>query len=118
MSEEKTLSLYKKIYNSGVEPKIFLNEYLETLYYLKNIDYINLDGTNFDLNSKEFETNKILNNKISKSDLLLLWQFTLNNLEKIDIVKNQTQFVEMFLIRSIYLKKILNVENKTEPKKN
>ncbi len=117
-SEEKTLNLYKKIYNSGVEPKIFLNEYLETLYYLKNIDYINSDGANFDLNTKEFESIKILNNKISKSDLLLLWQFTLNNLEKIDIVKNQTQFVEMFLIRCLYLKKIINVENKSEPKKN
>ena len=47
----------------------------------------------------------------------MLWQFTLNNLEKIDIVKNQTQFVEMFLIRSLYLKKKLNVENKPELKK-
>ena len=46
--------------------------------------------------------------KLEKKDLLLLWQFTLNNLEKIDIIKNQHQFIEMFLIRSLYLKKILN----------
>ena len=116
-SEENTLGLYKKIYNSGVEPKIFLNEYLETLYFLKNVNYINSDGTNFDLNNNEFESIKNLSNKISNSELLLLWQFTLNNLEKIDIVKNQTQFVEMFLIRSLYLKKKLNVENKPELKK-
>ena len=44
--------------------------------------------------------------KSPKKDLLLLWQFTLNNLEKIDIIKNQHQFIEMFLIRSLYLKKI------------
>ena len=116
-SEENTLGLYKKIYNSGVEPKIFLNEYLETLYFLKNVNYINSDGTNFDLNNNEFESIKNLSNKISNSELLLLWQFTLKNLEKIDIVKNQTQFVEMFLIRSLYLKKKLNVENKPELKK-
>ena len=116
-SEEKTLSLYKKIYNSGVEPKIFLNEFLETLYYLKNVNFINLNGTNFDLNDKEFENINDLSNKITKSDLLLLWQFTLNNLEKIDIVKNQAQFVEMFLIRTLYLKKILNGDDKIEAKK-
>ncbi len=116
-SEENTLNLYKKIYNSGVEPKIFLNEFLETLYYLKNVDFLNSDGTNFDLNDSEFENIKSLSNEISNSDLLLLWQFTLNNLEKIDLVKNQAQFVEMFLIRSLYLKKILNVEDKVEPKK-
>tara|TARA_Y100001970_G_scaffold289700_1_gene420911 strand:- start:715 stop:1962 length:1248 start_codon:yes stop_codon:yes gene_type:complete len=106
-NEDKTLKLFRSIYNSGVEPKIFLNEFLETLYYLKNIDFINLDGKNFDLNDKEFEKIKILSKKIIKKDLLLLWQFTFNNLEKIDIITNQHQFVEMFLIRSLYLQKIL-----------
>ena len=106
-NEDNTLKLFRSIYKSGVEPKVFLNEFLETLYYLKNIDFINLDGKNFDLNDKEFEKIKSLSKKIIKKDLLLLWQFTFNNLEKIDIITNQHQFVEMFLIRSLYLKKIL-----------
>ncbi len=114
--EDNTLNLYRNIYNSGVEPKVFLNEFLETLYYLKNIDFVNLDGTNFDLNDKEFDKIKILSKKLSKKDLLLLWQFTLNNLEKIDIIKNQHQFIEMFLIRSLYLKKILKGEKNLEVK--
>ena len=77
------------------------------LYYVKNIDFINLDGTNFELNDQEFDKIKNLSKELSKKDILLLWQFTLNNLEKIDIIKNQHQFVEMFLIRSLFLKKIL-----------
>ena len=109
--ENNTLEIYRSIYNSGVEPKIFLNEFLETLYYLKNISFINLDGTNFDLNEKEFDKIKYLSKKIENKDLLLLWQFTLNNLEKIDIVKNQYQFAEMFLIRCLYLSKIFEVKN-------
>ena len=109
-NEKNTLNLYRSIYNSGLEPKIFLNEFLEVLYYLKNINFINLDGVNFDLNDKEFDKIKNLSTKLNKKDLLLLWQFTLNNLEKIDIIKNQYQFVEMFLIRSLYLKKILKGE--------
>ena len=109
-NEDKTISLYRNIYNSGVEPKIFLNEFLETLYYLKNVDYINLDGSNFDLNDSEFEKIKFLSKKIEKKDLLMLWQFSFNNLEKIDFINNQHQFVEMFLIRSLYLKKIMQSE--------
>jgi len=108
--EDDALKLYRKIHNSGVEPKVFLNEYLEALYYIKNIEFINLDGVNFELNDKEFDKIKTLSKKLSKKDILLLWQFTLNNLEKIDIIKNQHQFVEMFLIRSLFLKKILKGE--------
>ena len=116
-SEKNVLNLYKNIYNSGIEPKIFLNEFLETLYYLKNINFINLDGTNFELNDNEYKKINFLSQKISKKDLLLLWQFTLNNLEKIEIIKNQHQFVEMFLIRLLYLKDIVLNKNKTEFKK-
>ena len=112
--EDRTLELYRGIYNAGVEPKVFLNEFLETLYYLKNINFINLDGTNFDLNDQEFEKIKSLSRKISNKDVLLFWQFTLLNLEKINIIKNQHQFVEMFLIRSLYLKKLLTREKKIQ----
>ena len=48
--------------------------------------------------------------KIEKKDVLMLWNFTLNNLEKINIIKNQHQFVEMFLIRLMYLKKNLKIK--------
>ncbi len=113
-NEVKTLKIYKEIYNSGIEPKVFLNEFLDALYYLKNVEFISSDGTNFDLNDKEFEKIKIMSKKTEKKDLLLLWQFTLNNLEKIDIIKNQNQFVEMFLIRSLYLKKIIEPEKKNK----
>jgi len=106
-NEESSLKLFRDIYNSGVEPKVILNEFLEAFYYLKNIEYINLNGTNFDLNDKEFDKIKNLSNKILKKDLLLFWQFTLNNLDKIDIIKNQYQFIEMFLIRCLHLKNIL-----------
>ena len=114
--EENTLKVYRNIYNSGVEPKVFLNEFLETLYFLKNIDFINLDGTNFDLNDKEYDKIKYLSKKIENKNLLLLWQFTLDNLEKIDFIKNQHQFIEMFLIRSLYLRKINNDKKSSDSK--
>ncbi len=114
--EEGALKIYKNIYKSGVEPKVFLNEFLETLYYLKNINFINLNGTNFELNDKEFERILSLSKITEKKDLLILWQFTLNNLEKIDIIKNQHQFIEMFLVRMLHLKKILKSDKNLEVK--
>ena len=71
-SEKNTLELYRNIYISGVEPKVFLNELLEVIYYLKNIDFINLDGKNFELNDKEFDKIKKLSTRLTKQNILLL----------------------------------------------
>ena len=61
--EENVLNFNKKIYNLGVDPKNFLNDFLEILYYIKNISSLKLNGSNFSLNEEEF--NAILN--IAKS---------------------------------------------------
>ena len=39
-NEEKIINYYRKLYNSGIEPELFLNDFLEILYYLKNISHI------------------------------------------------------------------------------
>jgi len=115
--EKRVLEIYRTIYDQGVEPKIFLNDFLELLYYFKNISSLKIDGTNFNLNDKEFNSIKEIANNINNETLLLFWQFTIKTLEEIEIVSNQHIAMEMFLIRLIYLKEISNhssalVENK------
>ena len=115
--EKRVLEIYRTIYDQGVEPKIFLNDFLELLYYFKNISSLKIDGTNFNLNDKEFNSIKEIANNINNETLLLFWQFTIKTLEEIEIVSNQHIAMEMFLIRLIYLKGISNhsralVENK------
>ena len=34
-NESKVIEIYRKIYDQGVEPKIFINDFLEILYYFK-----------------------------------------------------------------------------------
>ena len=63
------LKLYRKIYEKGVEPKVFLNDFLEILYFIKNISSIKLDGTNFSLNDDEFNEIKEISNKIDQKIL-------------------------------------------------
>jgi len=106
--EKKVLQIYKSIYDQGIEPKIFLNDFLEILYYFKNISSLNIDGTNFTLNDEEFKKIKEIASNIKNETLLLFWQFTIKTLEEIEIVSNQHIAMEMFLIRLIHLKGISN----------
>jgi len=111
--ETKVISIYRKIYDQGVEPKVFINDFLELLYYFKNINFLTLESTNFSLNDEEFSKIKNLSNKIDSEVLILFWQFTISSLEEIDIVSNQHLSIEMFLIRLMHLSSVKS-ENKIE----
>ena len=110
-NERDVINIYRSIYDSGIEPKVFLNDFLEVLYYIKNISFIKIDSTNFSLNDKEFNKIEEISKKLSKETLLLFWQYTIKTFEELEIVSNQDISLEMFLIRLMYLKKI-NYKNK------
>ena len=104
--EIKVIEIYRKIYDQGVEPKIFINDFLELLYYFKNIESLTLESTNFSLNDQEFQKIKDLNKKIDPSLLILFWQFTISTLDELAIVSNQHLSMEMFLLRLMHLSSI------------
>ena len=83
-NESEVIKIYRNIYEKGVEPKIFLNDFLEILYYLKNISSIRLDGTDFSLNDEEFKKINEISERVSASDLILFWEFTIRALKEID----------------------------------
>tara|TARA_Y100000992_G_scaffold132229_1_gene87291 strand:+ start:7601 stop:9277 length:1677 start_codon:yes stop_codon:yes gene_type:complete len=114
--EKEVMGIYRKIYDQGVEPKIFINDFLEILYYFKNINSLRLEDTNFALNDEEFLKIKEISNNLDSETLILFWQFTLKTLEELDIVSNQHLSIEMFLIRLLYLKSFKN-ESKFEDNK-
>ena len=101
--ENKVIEVYRKIYDQGIEPKIFINDFLEILYYFKNINSLTLESTNFSLNDEEFDQIKEISSKIDNDILILFWQFTIKTLDELDIVSNQHLSIEMFLMRLIYL---------------
>jgi len=103
-NEKEVVKIYRSIYAQGIEPKVFLNDFLEILYYIKNISSIKLDGTNFLLNDEDFKEIESISKKTSPEILLLFWQFTIKTLSELEIVSNQNISMEMFLIRLLYLK--------------
>ena len=130
VEEEKVINIYRKIYDQGVEPKVFINDFLEILYYFKNINSLSLESTNFSLNDDEFSKIKELSNQVDSEVLILFWQFAISSLEELDIVSNQHLSIEMFLIRLMHLSSIKlnkntdieqsndNLDNQTANKEN
>ena len=104
--ETKVINIYRKIYDQGVEPKVFINDFLELLYYFKNINSLTLESTNFSLNDEEFSKIKDISSKVDSEVLILFWQFAISSLEELDIVSNQHLSIEMFLIRLMHLNSI------------
>ncbi len=111
--ETNVINVYRKIYDQGVEPKVFINDFLELLYYFKNINSLTLESTNFSLNDEEFSKIKNLSNQIDSEVLILFWQFAISSLGEIDIVSNQHLSIEMFLIRLMHLSSVKS-KNKVE----
>ncbi len=101
--EKKVIEIYRKIYDQGIEPKVFINDFLELVYYFKNINSITIESTNFSLNDEEFFKIKKISQKVDNKALLLFWQFTIKTIGEIDIVSNQNLSIEMFLMRLMYL---------------
>merc|ERR1711966_354371 len=117
-NEKEVLSIYREIYNQGVEPKVFLNDFLEILYYFKNANSLSMDGTNFELNDEEFDKIKEISRNIKNEILILFWQFCIKSLSELEIVSNQHLSIEMFLIRLIHLKDIKNINSENIKNEN
>ena len=127
--ENKTLELYRQIYQKGIEPKIFLNDFLEIIYYLKNFKNLEKASFSSDLTESNFKKIKEISERVDAQTLLLFWQFTIETMGEINVVNDPNLSVEMFLIRLLYLKDIQfktdgsalkqsnNIENKFEKKK-
>ena len=116
--EEKVINIYRKIFDQGIEPKVFINDFLEILYYFKNINSLSLESTNFSLNDEEFSKIKDISNQLDPEVLILFWQFAISSLEELDIVSNQHLSIEMFLIRLMHLSSIKLKKNLDQNESN
>jgi len=102
--EKNVIEYYRKLFDAGIEPKLFLNDFLEVLYYIKNINSIRFDGKIFNLNDGEFKKILEIAKKTDSQEIILFWQFTIKTIDELEIVSNPNLSVEMFLVRLIYLK--------------
>ncbi len=113
--EKKVIEIYRKIYDQGIDPKVFINDFIELIYYFKNINLLTLESTNFSLNDEDFLRIKEISSKVENRVLILFWQLTIKTISELEIVSNQNLSIEMFLIRLMYL---VSAKFKSENKKD
>ncbi len=104
-NEEKVIELYKNIYNQGIEPKLFINNFLEIIYYLKNFKNLNSLDKSIDFSDADYKKIEGLSKQVDDRTLLLFWEFSVETINEINLVSNQNLAIEMFLIRLLHLKK-------------
>ena len=102
--EKEIIEKYRKISDQGIDPKIFLNDFLEVLYFIKNFKIFGKNEINFSLNDEESKNLEKISTEIDNETLIMFWQFTLKSMEELNMVSNQDLLVEMFLIRLTHLK--------------
>ena len=108
--EEQALLKFRSISDLGIDPKIFLNDFLEILYFMKNIKIFGKNEINFSLSDNQTNEIEQLSNQVDVETLITFWQFSIKSLEELNIVSNQNLSIEMFLIRLIHLKEIPKLE--------
>jgi len=108
--EEQALLKFRSISDLGIDPKIFLNDFLEILYFMKNINIFGKNEVNFLLSDNQTNEIEQLSSQVDIETLIMFWQFGIKSLEELNIVSNQNLSIEMFLIRLIHLKEIPKLE--------
>jgi len=108
--EEQALLKFRSISDLGIDPKIFLNDFLEILYFMKNINIFGKNEISFSLSDNQTNEIEQLSSQVDIETLILFWQFGIKSLEELNIVSNQNLSIEMFLIRLIHLKEIPKLE--------
>ena len=102
--ETNVLDTYRNIYSQGIEPKIFLNNFLEIIFYLKNFSNMKNFYSSFNMGDIEITRLSSLSERIDSKTLLLFWQFSIETMTELNLVSNQNLSIEMFLIRLMYIK--------------
>jgi DNA polymerase-3 subunit gamma/tau len=108
--EEQALLKFRSISDLGIDPKIFLNDFLEILYFMKNINIFGKNEISFSLSDNQSNEIEQLSSQVDIETLIMFWQFGIKSLEELNIVSNQNLSIEMFLIRLIHLKEIPKLE--------
>ena len=109
--QKKSIQYLREIIYEGIDPINFLNELLETVYFIqqkKNIGSLDLD---LRISESEKEFIETIAKDVSTSTLIIFWQLILKVLDEIEIVSNPILSLEMLIVRLVHLKEMPSYEN-------
>jgi len=108
--QKKSIEQLRVMINEGIEPKIFLNDILEIIYFIQQKKNLGEFDSDLSLSESETETIDLISRNVNTSTLIVFWQFILKGLEELSNVSNQILSLEMLIIRLIHLKDMPSYE--------
>tara|TARA_B100000029_G_scaffold86706_1_gene76910 strand:+ start:2064 stop:3758 length:1695 start_codon:yes stop_codon:yes gene_type:complete len=96
--------------NEGIEPKNFLNDLLEAIYFIQQKKDVGEFSSDLQLSEFEKSTINSISENISVSTLVVFWQFILKVLDELTIISNPILSLEMLIIRLVHLKDLPSYE--------
>ena len=117
--QKKSIEHLRQMINEGVEPTNFLNDLLETIYFIQQKKSIGNFDNDLSISESEQESITLISKDVNISTLIVFWQLILKVLDELSIVSSQILSLEMLIIRLIHLKDMPSYENVLESlKKN
>ena len=117
--EKKSIEHLREMINEGIEPNSFLNDLLETIYFIQQKKTIGDLDSNLSISESEEETINLISKEINIPTLIIFWQLILKVLDELSIVSSQILSLEMLIVRLVHLKDMPSYENVLETlKKN
>jgi len=109
--QKKSIDLLREMINEGMEPKIFLNDLLEIIYFIQQKKILGNLESELSLSESEQEIINLISKKIDMNTLIIFWQFILKGIDELSVVSNPTLSLEMIIIRLVYLKDMPSYES-------
>ncbi len=108
--QKKSIELLREMIDEGIQPLNFLNELLESIYFMQQKK--NLGNFNTDLSISENEQQIInsISENVSMPTLIIFWQLILRVISELSIISNPILSLEMLIIRLVHLKGLPSYE--------
>jgi len=112
-NEKKAISLLRDLIDSGLDSKIFLNDFLEILYLFSR--RINLGPIEKDLMIADPEIEMIdrYSKSIDMQDIGIFWQLTIKTINDLKLMANENLALEMYVMQLVHLKDIVKESHAT-----
>ena len=123
-NQKKSIDQLKEMINEGLEPKNFLNDLLEIIYFIQQKKNLGTFDSDLSISESEIEIIETISKNVSISTIVVFWQFILKGLEELFIVSNQILSLEMLVIKLIHIKDmpsyegIIDLLNKNDHEQN
>jgi DNA polymerase-3 subunit gamma/tau len=116
--QKESLTYLKNMISEGIEPVNFLNDFLETVYFIQQKKSIGNFDSILSISELEQEMISEISKDISMTTLIIFWQLILKVLDELTIVKSPNLSLEMLIIRLTHIKEMPSYESILETLKN